>query len=80
MAQTSVVRIRLTLDSNKTRTLELPAPVSNDLTDPDTGNDLTRPALDALKLIYEGDDGASVVGATFLVVSTSTSTIESYDS
>lgn len=80
MATTEVVRIKLTLDDNKTRTLELPSPVNDDLTNPDSGADLTRAALDGVKLFYETADGASVVGALFSVVSTQVTTVKSYES
>lgn len=79
MATTSVVRIKLTLDNNKTRTLELPSPVSDDLTDPETGYDLTSAAFNGVKMFYQTDSWASVVGAMFSVVNTQVTTVSSYE-
>lgn len=80
MATTSVVKIKLTLDNNKTRTLELPSPINNTLTDPENDTDLTSAAFNGVKAFYETAAGASVVGAVFSVVNTQTTTIKSYES
>lgn len=71
-----VVKIVLNLTDGQTKTITLNAePVSNNLTDPETGDALLPDASRAILPVYESDGGVKAASLSYYIITTTTQPI-----
>lgn len=73
---TKKVRISLKLDNGKTKQIQLnAAPISANMINPDTGDNVFTEVFPTIRAVYEDADGATIDSASVYLVTTTTDTI-----